>query len=263
MSLHGGGLGDPGRGGDNDGFFASTVGTPQQEAASLIEEAIDESRTLQEQTTETVRGDLDPFAAEGVSAVTGLSDLISDPDVQKDFITNNPFFKFLADDAQRRIFSNAAAKGKLGSGGTAEALQNSILLLGSDLVNKNITQRQNLSQLGLGAATNQANLTQIGTSNITDLITSGASTLATGKLQTESDRSQRKSDQFGDVVSLGLGIIGLSDRRFKDNIHSTGNEFYFFKYKGSNKLEFGVMADEQPQAVVNFGGKLYVDYARV
>ena len=261
--------GGKGPGGDEfvegGGFFAATTSrsTPQQQAATFIEEAIDESKILQEEATETARGDLAPFAAEGVSAVTGLSDLISDPNAQKDFVTNNPFFKFLADDAQRRIFSNQAAKGKLGSGGTALALQNSILLLGEGLVNRNITNRLDLSRLGGNAALNQGVFTQGGAANITDLITSGASTLAGGILQTESDRQQRKSDKTGDILEFGLGIIGLSDRRFKDNIHSIGNGFYFFKYKESDKLEFGVMADEQPQAVINFGGKLYVDYARV
>lgn len=68
---------------------------------------------------------------------------LNTPQGQTDFITNNPFFDQLAGEAQNRLFSNAAARGKVGSGGTAAALQERLFGIGSGLLNQ---ERANLSQ---------------------------------------------------------------------------------------------------------------------
>jgi len=68
---------------------------------------------------------------------------LNTPQGQTDFITNNPFFDQLAGEAQNRLFSNAAARGKVGSGGTAAALQERLFGIGSGLLNQ---ERSNLAQ---------------------------------------------------------------------------------------------------------------------
>jgi hypothetical protein len=93
-----------------------------------------------------------PFYDAGTSTLPGLQSLINDPNAQRDFITNNPFYDSLAADAQDRLFNNQAARGKVGSGGTAASLQNQLVLMGSDLLNNNIAQRFGLAQIGQNAA---------------------------------------------------------------------------------------------------------------
>jgi hypothetical protein len=111
------------------------------------------------QSISQVRSDLQPYRDAGTTAVNGLTQLVNDPSAQASFIQNNPFYQSLADDAKNKLFANAAAKGKVGSGGTAAALQNSLLLLGQDLLNQNITQKQNLANTGYNAANQSASAT--------------------------------------------------------------------------------------------------------
>jgi hypothetical protein len=116
-----------------------------------------------------VRGDLAPFRDAGTSTVGGLTTLVNDPNAQKDFITANPFYQSLAKDATDKLYANQAAKGKLGSGGTAQALQNSLLLLGNSLLNDDVTRKQNLVATGANAASGNATATQNTANNISSL----------------------------------------------------------------------------------------------
>jgi hypothetical protein len=90
----------------------------------------------------------------------GLLDLVTNPEAQKNFITNNPFFDALAKQSTDTLLNNQAARGKVGSGGTAQALQNSLLLLGNDLLNQNIGQRQTIANMGESAAAQTGTATQ-------------------------------------------------------------------------------------------------------
>jgi hypothetical protein len=111
-----------------------------------------------------------------------LLSLVTDPNAQKNYITNNPFFDSLANKASQTLFQNAAAKGKLGTGGTAEALQNSILLLGNDLLNQNIAQRQTIANLGEDAAARSGNASQTAANSISDLTTQKGNAQAAGAI---------------------------------------------------------------------------------
>ncbi len=118
--------------------------------------------------------------AAGGSAVANEQSLINDPNAQKAFITNNPFYKAMADDTQNRLFANAASKGTLGSGGTQAALQNSLLLLGQNLVNNNVSQNQAVAGLGETAASNLNTANNTATNNLTNLINYGGQAAAGG-----------------------------------------------------------------------------------
>lgn len=78
-----------------------------------------------------------------------LNELSTDPNAQANFVSNNPFFNALAKQAQDNILNIQAAKGKLGSSGTLEALQDSRLRLGSQFLN------QELGNLRAGAGLNE------------------------------------------------------------------------------------------------------------
>ena len=144
------------------------------EAMNIQRRERDKSLERSKEAEERARADLQPFAGAGREAMVGLQEglagssrLVSDPNAQRQFIQDNPFFDALAERSTRTLFQNQAARGKLGSGQTAEALQNSILLLGSDLLNQNLQQRaqvnkqfQGLVNTGLNAATSQAGISE-------------------------------------------------------------------------------------------------------
>jgi len=89
--------------------------------------------------------------------------------------------------------------------------------------------------------------------------------------------NQNTSNEMSGVGSLigGVGMLALSDRRLKQDIHKVGAlksgvPLYTFRYKGDNTgaLRMGVMAQElrksQPGAVVQMpSGYLAVDYGMV
>lgn len=110
----------------------------------------------------------------------GLLDLITKPEEQLKYVQNNPFFEAMAKKSTDTLLANQAARGKLGSGGTAEALQNSLLLLGNDLLNQNIGQRQNIANMGAAAAAQTANATQNNANSISDLYTQKGNAQAAG-----------------------------------------------------------------------------------
>ena len=281
---------------DDVGFFKNTVDNvdqekkpePQQQAADAIREGIEGATGIIEEGVGTARGDLQPFTDAGVAALPGIQEnlqgiqsLVTDPTAQTDFIQNNPFFDALADDAQRRIFNQGSATGKRFAGGTAEALQNSIMLLGPELLNQNISQRSNLvtqgqtlANMGAGTATNQANVSTQGALTLADLNVRGRETEAAGILGLENtrraDKAAKRSDTLGLVgtgITAGALAYGLSDRRFKTDIkplgESNGIPYYLFKYKGSDDVQIGTMADDVehiPGAVIERNGVKFVNY---
>jgi len=162
---------------------AKDAAAVQQAAAN---NAIAEQRRQQEQ----VRADLQPFRDAGAETAPGLTKLVNDPNEQRNFIQNNPFYQTLADDAKNKLFANQAAKGKLGSGGTAQALQNSLLLLGESLLNNDVSRKQTLVNTGQNAAAQTGVLGQSSTQNITNLTTQGGNAQAAGIIGANNALSQ-------------------------------------------------------------------------
>jgi len=212
------------------------------------------------------RQDLAPFRRFGSHALQSLEDLTIRPEYQAKFLQNSPFYKTLADDAQRRIFDNQAARGKLGSGETASALQRNMVLMGQDLIDRNIRNRLNLATLGANAAAGQATATQNMGTNIADLNTQIGNSQASGLVGAANARAQGVQS----AVGTGLGIAGLfvSDARLKRDIVPVGHygrhRTYRYRYVFDDREQFGVMAQEveaiQPEAVINIGGVKFVDY---
>lgn len=236
-----------------------------KEAAATQLAATEKNIAFQEESRDLARADLAPFAEQGVSALDRVSGLISDPNKQLDFIQDNPFFKFLADDAQSRLFNNQAARGKVGTGGTALALQNSQMLLGDQLVGNQVGRELSIANLGQASAAGQAAQTNASAGRVGESILGGGNATAAGIM----GASNANTQGAGSVANLGLGIgsiVALSDRNEKTDIKKIGNigfPVYFFKYKGSDKLEIGGMAQDGILPTRKIGGKLYVDYGAV
>lgn len=312
------------------GFISDIVGGITGSGADAAEEAADQQVRAteiaveeQRRAREQARKDLSPFREAGRRQIAGaygginrlqrqqqrvnqlagglqtraleIDQLTRSPREQRRFIENNQFFDALAGDAQDRLFSNAAAQGKVGSGGTAEALQNSILLLGADLLNQNIqqrlgafgarqgavnasaaafdaqnavqSQRQNMVTGGQNAAAGQATATLQAGSNISDLATQIGNAQAAGTI------GARNAQTGALNTVLSAGALALSDRRAKKDITQVGMTdgglpVYTYRYKGGDDtVHMGVMAQEaekkNPRAVKTIGDLKYVNYAEV
>lgn len=96
-----------------------------------------------------------PYNELGTAAAQQIKQIQADPGA---YVQNNPFYASLADDAQRRLLANQAAKGKVGSGGTAAALHEQLLNLGNGLVQQQVGTLQNQVNSGQNAANTTSNL---------------------------------------------------------------------------------------------------------
>ena len=106
---------------------------------------------------------MQPFRQLGTDILPQFQEFL-DPQAQADFAQNNPLLSTLADDVQTRLFANRAARGKLGSGGTAAALQSALVPLGLQQVQQRHQNLLGATQLGQNAAaltgTTSANIIQ-------------------------------------------------------------------------------------------------------
>lgn len=250
-----------------------------RESIKFQEEALDKQLDFLTESRDIARGDLEPFREVGSTDLSTLGSLVTDPQAQADFITNNPFFDALAEKSTQTLLNNAAARGKVGSGGTAEALQNSILLLGNDLLNQDVTRRQNLATLGSNAAAGQATTTQntanalsAATQNsanaVSDLTIQGGNAQAAGLV----GAANARADATNNLISTGITALALCDARAKENIEhvgytSKGFPLYSFNYIGDDQFQVNVLAQDveivMPEAVYEINGYKHVDMEAV
>ena len=231
----------------------------QRDATQL---GIDESRRAREQA----RADSEPFRQSGTAGLKGLSSLITDPAAQKRFLASNPFYKTLADETQKNLFNQQAAKGKFGSGGTATGLQSSLTKLGNNLLSQAIGQRFNSAVLGANAAAGQATGTLTTASTISDLLTQGGNSAAAGVIGQQNATTNRNRQ-----LATTAASIFASDRRVKRDIKEIGTykdiPVYSFKYIWDDEEEIGFMAQDvqeiHPNAVMEIDGILHVNYSEV
>lgn len=244
-------------GGIVKGRAANKAADRQVEAGESAIEFAKESRDI-------AREDLSPFRETGVTALGQLEGLVTDPQKQKEFISDNPFFQALQQQTTENVLGAQAARGKLGSGGTSKALQNALVLLGSDLLGQKVGQLQNLAGLGQAAATGQAQVSQqtaqqVGETRLQQGNASAAGQIAKGEINSK-------------MYQQGIGALtefaGLCDFHAKENIMKVGRlnnglALYRFNYKGDDQDYINVMAQEveqvMPEAIINKDGLKYVN----
>lgn len=193
-------------------YSAQTGAAAANNAAQQQAQAAQNAINAQQNSLTQIRGDLQPFRDAGSSTVGGLTQLVNNPTAQTSFIQNNPFYASLAEDAKNKLFSNEAARGKVGSGGTAAALQNSLLLLGSDLLNQNITQKQNLATLGSNAAAQTGTATQNAALNTTGLLTDQGNAGAAGTIGAYNAKTGAINNALGTATNLYGIQNGIQNR---------------------------------------------------
>lgn len=283
------------------GFVRDLTGSSAKKAASRAagkQEAMGrEAIELQRETRDLMREDLAPFrdiyTPEIGQQLTGLAtqgaDFSGIQALQPFDPMQDQSFRALADEASRRVFSNQAARGKLGSGGTAEALQNQLVGLGEGMraqraaeqaqqfgqqmqlatvpQQQQFNQLMNLAGIGQSAAAGQASAAGTAGTNISELLTGIGNAQAAGLV----GGAQAKSQALGGLMQLaGMGAA-MSDIRAKENIKPVGDingiPWFTFDYIDGEKNQQGTMAqliqDDYPDAVVEIDGMLHVDYGKL
>lgn len=182
---------------------------------------VEEQRLAREQS----RADLQPFVDFGTgfmgqtqSAVDASQELFTDPSS----IMSNPFFNAMQEDVRRQNLQNAAASGRLGTGGTAAGLESAALRTGFDILNsertaqlQNATFLSNLVGQGQNAAAGQGassmnaaaqigNATMTGNQIAGNLATNAAAAQAAGVVGAANAQSQG----IMNAINLGATIYG-------------------------------------------------------
>lgn len=239
-------------------------------AAAAQAAADDKAIAFQRETLDTIRGDLEPYRNLGTNNIDTLQGMVNDPQKKLDYVTNNPFFEALAKKSSDTLLNNQATKGKLASGGTAEALQNSLLLLGNSLVNENISQNQNLVNIGENAAAQTGSATSATGNSVAGLFQDSGNAQAAG-LVASANAKTAAAQSSANSLSTGAGLYAqyeLCDRNAKENIQKVGMTdkglpLFLFNYKGDNKKHVNVMAQDveefMPAAVIEINGLKHIN----
>lgn len=163
---------------------------------------------------------------------------------------NNSGYRFMLDEGQDGIVGNFAAKGLMNSGAAARRLARYRSDLASTTYQQYLSNMLDYGKLGLGAGQ-----------------------LIAGAGQTSKGSSD--TGGLGKAIGAGLSMIGLSDRRTKQNIEKVGqldNGLNIYEYEyidDKSKTRYvGVMADEvkkiQPEALgPKYLGFDTVDYGKI
>lgn len=193
------------------GFVRKTTGVDLTGggARRAAEQAAREGVAGQQRGLEAIREDLAPFTEVGREAANLLLSSVFAPTEQDpQEVLQNPFFQALAQQQEQDVLQQRAALGLAGSGGTADALQRNLLLLGNEIQQQNLNNALQENQLrfnqllgitGLG----QASAAQTGAAaqqtaqNIGSL--QGVSPLA---------RAQQQAQLTGQIGQIGGAILG-------------------------------------------------------
>lgn len=196
-------------------------------AASQAQSTADQIAFLQQAQAEQASR-LDPFTQFGAgfidpaqAAIANTQELFGPGAV--DAVMNSPLFQALLDRSQQDILQNAAVRGRVGSSGTLDQLQTSALLTGFDVLNRersaalqnagflaNLVGQGQSAAAGQGAGALQtgqsvAGAQQAGTTNIANLLTSGAAAQAGGVVGAANAQQQGTAN----VIGLGTTLFGV------------------------------------------------------
>lgn len=201
-----------GPGGENDPFFGGAAAVAAGEASEQQIAQADRALLAQQAASEQIRADLSPFREAGAEGLPLLAGAIDDPSSR---VLNNPFFQSLAADQEQRLLSSAAARGKVGSGGTNDDLTRNLLLLGNQFAQQDITNLQNLTNTGLNAAAQTGSSAQQGASAVGGILGNIGSAQAAGTIGAANAQAQGGQN----ALSLGAGLLSFfSDIRLKENV---------------------------------------------
>lgn len=173
-----------------------------KEAAQIQSASADRAMTQQTQSELAARQQLQPYVDAGTNTLKSYQSLVNDPSAQAQYIQSNPFYKTMADDAEKRLLANQAARGKVGSGGTASELQNQLTLLGQQLLQQQIGNQQNIVSSGQNAATGVGNYAMTTGNNLSNLITQQGNVNAAGQTGAANAYTNAAQSTINSLVEL-------------------------------------------------------------
>lgn len=199
----------------------SITGKAQAEAATeagqVQQQAALNAAAQTAQATEQQRQDLQPFTQFGQSFIDPAQQAVAQSQQlfgagAGDAVMNNPFFQALQNQAQTNIMQNAAVRGRLGTGGTQQHLQDAASRTGFDVLNQerqanmaNVGMLQGLVGQGQNAASGQASATGMGNQIQQGFATDASAAQAGGIVGAANAQSQGAAN----LVGLGTSLFGL------------------------------------------------------
>jgi len=196
-----------------DDLTGKTQAEASIEAAQIQADAGKSAAAATAAATEQQRQDLMPFTQFGAGfinpaqqAVSQSQELFNDPTS----IMQNPMFQAIQQQNQQNIMQNAAIRGRLDTGGTQVALQDSALRTGFDVLNQernaqmaNVNMLQSLVGMGQNSASGQANFTGAGNQIQQGFLTDAAASNAAGVV----GAANAKAAGTQNLVNLGTQFI--------------------------------------------------------
>lgn len=218
----------PGAGSIVGGFTGSSGAAASLQGAQLQFDATKLGIAEQKEARLAAEARLQPFADFGLEALGDLRGSVSEGVgvASADQILSDPFFQAQAADQDRRLLAQSAAFGKVGAGGTQDALARQQLLLGNQFRQQDFSNRLqanqqrfgqlfNITNLGQSSAAGQANAGLRTAGAISDLTTQGGNALAAGGIGAANAQAQGSQN----IASAGLGLLAaFSDERLKTDI---------------------------------------------
>ena len=180
-----------------------------QDAETTAEGKLDVARAsaiaAQDRGVAAVRSDFQPYIDAGKLTLENVSELINNPQAQKEFITNNPFFDALAKRSEDALLKAKAAVGKVGTGGTQIELQNEMLAIGNQLLDAQIGRSLPLVSGGQNAASEIAASERLRADAISRIEQSTGQSLAQLVQTTAVNRANIETTAGRDIADLDVG----------------------------------------------------------
>ena len=180
-------------------YSAERSSSASKKASKAQSKSADQSVAFQRESRDIAREDLQPFRDFGESQIQPLNNLLENPN---SYLQNNPLYDAINNNAKREVFSNRAARGKLGSGGTARELQNRFLANGESLINNQYNRLLGGVSAGQNAAAGQANVAQNTGVNVGNTLLQKGNAIAAGKVGS--------ANAYNNAINQGVGLLSYN-----------------------------------------------------
>ena len=180
-------------------YSANRSSSASKKSAAAQSRSADQSIGFQTGSRDLARSDLQPFRNFGESQIEPLSNLLENPN---SYLQNNPLYDAINSDSRREVFANRAARGKIGSGGTARELQNRFLANGESLINNQYNRLLGGVSAGQNAAAGQANVAQNTGVNVGNTLLQKGNAIAAGKVGS--------ANAYNNAINQGVGLLSYN-----------------------------------------------------
>lgn len=228
------------------GAFTGSSGAKAAQSAAMFQYLATQQASQQaKQASDQARADLAPYSEIGLSQALPLLEMLT-PEGQADYVENNPLFDAALESANNATLNNRAARGKLRSGGTLDALKDNYLSTAMPLINQQQNSLFNALNLGQSSAAGQANTALTTGNNLSSMALQGGNAIASGI----TGRAAAHQAGATNILNLGSSLAGsmFSDERLKEDIQRIGEDssggIYEFKYIGENQKYIGRIAQD-------------------